>query len=209
MLTIVGDWQRFLGVNVPHLGCVFCGMSEGRIVVVVVVVRSVVKRIEIRRPWWSEIRGGRVVRRLADRCGLVPFFARVGQPRAPTASGTQLWYRHVRRRQNITKRNLHIHCALARAWRAVEVASSFSKGEMRPSVPENLRLRCCHYCYQSRLPVREFKHLNGRYYMGYSDNKMIFIHGSYYIIHLPKSYQNCPERHTMHPLYSCQHTYLR
>lgn len=88
MLTIVGDWQRFLGVNVPHLGCVFCGMSEGRIVVVVV-VRSVVERIEIRRAWWSEIRGGRVVRRLADRCGLVPFSLGLGQPRPPMASGTQ------------------------------------------------------------------------------------------------------------------------
>lgn len=47
MLTIVGDWQPFLGVNVPHLDCVGCGMSEGRIVDVV--VRSVVERIEIRQ----------------------------------------------------------------------------------------------------------------------------------------------------------------
>lgn len=47
ILTIVGDGQPFLGVNVPHLDCVGCGMSEGRIVDVV--VRSVVERIEIRR----------------------------------------------------------------------------------------------------------------------------------------------------------------
>jgi hypothetical protein len=47
MLTILGDGQPFLGVNVPHLDCVGCGMSEGRIVDVV--VRSVVERIEIRR----------------------------------------------------------------------------------------------------------------------------------------------------------------
>lgn len=34
-LHILGNWQPFLGVNVPHLDCVGCGMSEGRIVDVV------------------------------------------------------------------------------------------------------------------------------------------------------------------------------
>lgn len=31
MLTILGDGQPFLGVNVPHLDCVGCGMSEGEL----------------------------------------------------------------------------------------------------------------------------------------------------------------------------------
>lgn len=66
MLTILGDGQPFLGVNVPHLDCVGCGMSEGRIVDVV--VRSVVRedRNSSRQTagflWWSE--NPRVVRRL-------------------------------------------------------------------------------------------------------------------------------------------------
>lgn len=74
MLTILGDGQPFLGVNVPHLDCVGCGMSEGRIVEVV--VRSVVERIEIPLEVLSlavvdrKSKGGRVVRRLIDRCGL-------------------------------------------------------------------------------------------------------------------------------------------
>ena len=41
-LTILGDGQPFLGVNVPHLDCVGCGLSAGKIVDVV--VRSVVQR---------------------------------------------------------------------------------------------------------------------------------------------------------------------
>ena len=74
MLTIVGDWQPFLGVNVPHLDCVGCGMSEGRIVEVVV-ERSVVRKERnstkasffLAGRWWTENpkAGVRVVRRLA------------------------------------------------------------------------------------------------------------------------------------------------
>lgn len=73
MLTIVGDWQPFLGVNVPHLDCVGCGMSEGRIVEVVVVRSGRSKRSKFAKETWS-LAGGcwwtenpkavRVVRRL-------------------------------------------------------------------------------------------------------------------------------------------------
>lgn len=65
LLTILGDGQRFLGVNVPHLDCVGCGVSEGGIVDIV--VRSVVERIEIPqgRPESTVVeRKSRVVRRL-------------------------------------------------------------------------------------------------------------------------------------------------
>lgn len=66
MLTILGDGQPFLGVNVPHLDCVGCGLSEGRIVEVVV-VRSVAERNEIPlkvRGGGAKIQRRAVVRRL-------------------------------------------------------------------------------------------------------------------------------------------------